>query len=168
MLRQLLKGQAFDLDVHLAGGDALRAGHLEVHVAEVVLVTEDIRKHNVLPRIFVGDQSHRDADTARLIGTPPSIRARVPAHTVAMDDEPLDSRISLTKRMVYGQSSTGGSIGFRARSAKLPCPTSRRLVPRSGRSSGGERREVVVEQELLVLANNAPSINCSSSPWCRA
>ena len=74
-------------------------------------------------------------DTGALMFTPPSMRASVPAHTVAMDDEPLDSRISLTKRMVYGHSSVGGNTGFSARSARLPCPTSRRLVPRKGRSS---------------------------------
>ena len=40
--------------------------------------------------------------TGFAIGTPASIRANVPAHTVAIDDEPLDSRIWLTKRTVYG------------------------------------------------------------------
>ena len=32
--------------------------------------------------------------TAFLTGTPPSIRAREPAQTVAIEDEPFDSRIS--------------------------------------------------------------------------
>jgi hypothetical protein len=35
-----------------------------------------------------------------LIGTPASIRAIEPAHTVAIEDEPFDSRMSLTMRMV--------------------------------------------------------------------
>src|SRR5262249_21107004 len=36
-------GDAVDLDVHLQGADAVRrAGHLEIHVAEVVFVTEDV------------------------------------------------------------------------------------------------------------------------------
>ena len=39
-------------------------------------------------------------ETGALMFTPPSINASVPAHTVAMEEEPLDSRISLTKRMV--------------------------------------------------------------------
>ena len=38
--------------------------------------------------------------TGFFIGTPASISASVPAHTVAIDDEPLLSRIWLTKRTV--------------------------------------------------------------------
>ena len=37
-------------------------------------------------------------DTGFLIFTPASIKASVPAHTVAMEEEPLDSRISETTR----------------------------------------------------------------------
>ena len=38
--------------------------------------------------------------TGAFIGTPASIKANVPAHTVAIDDEPLLSRIWLTRRTV--------------------------------------------------------------------
>src|SRR6478752_1820688 len=39
-----LARDAEDLDVHLQRGNAVgRAGHLEVHVAEVILVAEDVR-----------------------------------------------------------------------------------------------------------------------------
>ena len=38
--------------------------------------------------------------TGFFIGTPASIKANVPAHTVAIDEEPFDSRIWLTKRTV--------------------------------------------------------------------
>ncbi len=38
-------------------------------------------------------------DTGALIGTPASMRARVEPQAEAMDEEPLDSRISLTTRM---------------------------------------------------------------------
>ena len=65
--------------------------------------------------------------------TPASIRAMVPEQTVAMDEEPLLSKTSLTTRTVYGQSS--GTIPLRARCAKFPCPISRREVPRMGRAS---------------------------------
>ena len=41
-------------------------------------------------------------DTGFLIFTPASISASVPAHTVAMEDEPFDSRISDTTRTTYG------------------------------------------------------------------
>src|SRR4029077_18648790 len=41
-----LLGNAGDLDVHLQRGDAdIGAGDLEVHVAEMILVTEDVRQH---------------------------------------------------------------------------------------------------------------------------
>jgi hypothetical protein len=38
-------------------------------------------------------------------GTPASIIARHPPHTLAIDDEPLDSMMSLTMRTVYGKRS---------------------------------------------------------------
>ncbi len=38
--------------------------------------------------------------TAARIGTPACMRASEPPHTEAIDDEPLDSRMSLTIRMV--------------------------------------------------------------------
>ena len=41
-------------------------------------------------------------DTGFLIFTPASISANVPAHTVAIDEEPFDSRISETTRTTYG------------------------------------------------------------------
>jgi hypothetical protein len=54
-----LLGDAGNLDVHLQRGDATGgAGHLEVHVAEVVLVTENIRQHREAVALF--DQAHRD------------------------------------------------------------------------------------------------------------
>ena len=42
---------------------------------------------------------------AALIGTPASIRASEPPQTVAIEDEPFDSRTSETMRRVYGNSS---------------------------------------------------------------
>ena len=56
---QDLEGDAGDLDVHLQGGDALGgAGHLEVHVAEVVLVALDVGEHDVVVALL--DEAHRD------------------------------------------------------------------------------------------------------------
>src|SRR5204863_470654 len=55
-----LLGDARDLDVHLQRGDALiGAGHLEVHVAEMILVAEDVREHRIA-RTFE-NEAHRDA-----------------------------------------------------------------------------------------------------------
>ena len=50
--------------------------------------------------------------------------------TDAIDDEPLDSRMSDTTRIVYGNSSMIGTTGTSARSASAPWPMSRRLGPR--------------------------------------
>src|SRR5207302_10322959 len=72
---------------------------------------------------------------AAVMGTPASNSASDPPQTVAIDDDPLDSRISETIRMVYGKLSYGGRIACRARSARAPCPTSRREVPRIGLTS---------------------------------
>ena len=47
-----LFGDAVDLDVHLQGGDtALGTGHLEVHVAEVIFVTQDVGQHGEVARL---------------------------------------------------------------------------------------------------------------------
>ena len=59
-----LLGDAGDLDVHLQRGDALLgAGHLEVHVAEVVLVAEDVGEHGEALAFL--DQAHGDAGHRR-------------------------------------------------------------------------------------------------------
>src|SRR4029078_2083102 len=68
--------------------------------------------------------------TGALIGTPASISDSDDPQTEAIDDEPLDSRMSDTTRIVYGNSSVDGIIGTSARSASAPWPMSRRLGPR--------------------------------------
>ena len=64
--------------------------------------------------------------TCDLIGTPASISASEAPQTLAIDEEPLDSRMSDTTRIVYGNSSLGGSTASTARSARAPWPMSRR------------------------------------------
>ena len=60
-------------------------------------------------------------ETGALIGTPASIRAREAPQTVAIEDEPFDSVISETIRVVYEKfSAAPGKIGFKARQANLP------------------------------------------------
>ena len=53
-------GEAVYLDIHLAAGDSFaRTGHFEVHIAECVLVAEDIAQDSrALP---VADQAHGDS-----------------------------------------------------------------------------------------------------------
>ena len=99
LLHDLL-GDAGDLDVHLQRGDAVGgAGDLEVHVAQVVLVAEDVGEHDVAVRLQ--DQAHGDARRpASSAARPASISASDEPQTVAIDDEPLDSVISETRRMV--------------------------------------------------------------------
>jgi hypothetical protein len=58
--------------------------------------------------------------TGALIGTPASISARVDAQTEPMDEEPFDSSVSETIRIVYGKSSAPGMIGSSARWASAP------------------------------------------------
>lgn len=94
-----LFGDTVDLDVHLQGGDALvGTGNLEVHVAQVVFVTEDVGQDGELLAFL--DQAMAIPATGALTGTPASISAREAPHTEAIELEPLDSVISETTRMV--------------------------------------------------------------------
>ncbi len=67
--------------------------------------------------------------TGAFTGTPASIKARLPAHTVAIEEEPFDSVISETIRIVYANSSGDGSIFSSALVARAPCPISLRPGP---------------------------------------
>ena len=67
--------------------------------------------------------------TGSLIGTPASISASDVPHTVAIEDEPLDSVISDTTLKVYGKFSGFGKDELIALHASLPCPTSLLPVP---------------------------------------
>ncbi len=72
-------------------------------------------------------------------GTPASIRASEAPHTEAIDEEPFDSRMSETIRIVYGNSSFGGSTASTARSASAPWPMSRREGEPKRRTSPTEK-----------------------------
>ena len=78
-----------------------------------------------------------------LMGTPASWSARQPAHTVAMDDDPLLSVMVLSSRTTNGNSSSLGMTGESARSARFPCPISRRFAapirPVSPTLEGGKK-----------------------------
>ena len=69
-------------------------------------------------------------DTGCLIGTPASIRASVEPQTDPIDDDPFDSSVSETIRIVYGNSAAVGIIASSARCASAPWPMSRRFGPR--------------------------------------
>jgi hypothetical protein len=94
-----LLGDAGDLDVHLQRGHAaLGAGDLEVHVAEMVLVAEDVGQHGMA--FTLEDEPHGDAGGRALERTPASISASEVPQPVAIEEEPFDSVISETTRRV--------------------------------------------------------------------
>src|SRR4030043_1258441 len=65
--------------------------------------------------------------TALFIGMPASISERLEAQTLAIEVLPLELNTSETSLMVYGKSSSLGNTAWRDRSARAPCPISRRL-----------------------------------------
>src|SRR3954467_12184537 len=91
--------------------------------------------------------------TGRWIGTPAFISERLEPPTDATADEPFDSRMSDTTRIVYGKSSTVGTTGTSARSASAPWPMSRRFGPprRPASPAGTGGKFEWLEVELLRL-----------------
>ena len=69
-------------------------------------------------------------ETGALIGTPASIIDIVEPQTDPIDDEPFDSSVSETRRIVYGKSSGLGITASSALCASAPWPMSRRFGPR--------------------------------------
>ena len=67
--------------------------------------------------------------TGALIGTPASISASEEPQTEAIDEEPFDSVISETTRIVYGNASIDGITASTPRLARRPWPISRRFGP---------------------------------------
>jgi len=66
----------------------------------VVLQAEDIERMTYLPVASSPTSPIATPATGRLRGTPASIIARLPEHTEAMDEDPFDSVISDTTRMM--------------------------------------------------------------------
>ena len=143
---------ALDLDVHLQGGDAVaRAGHLEVHVAEGILLAEDVGQDRERPSGSVMRPIAAPA-TGALIGTPASIRARVEPHVEAIDVEPFEVTHSRHEaddvRELLGGSAGPGSerpLGEVAVADVAPAGAAHRLV-----LAGAVRREVVVVEVALL------------------
>src|SRR5690349_13136096 len=76
--------------------------------------------------------------TGAFTGTPASMSDMDAPHTDAIDDDPFDSRMSETMRIVYGNVVSAGMTGSTERSASAPWPISRRPGPRMGRVSPTE------------------------------
>lgn len=99
MLFQNIVSQTVTLDIHLSGCDTVACTcNLEVHVTQVVFVSQisDNTAYLSSPAFLINPIAI--PETGFLIGTPASIKANVPAQTVAIEEEPLDSRISETTR----------------------------------------------------------------------
>ena len=89
---------ALDLNIHLNSGNSFSCpGNLEIHIAEVVFITQDIGEDDF--RVSLTRPMAIPA-TGSLMGTPASMRERHPPQTVAIEEEPFDSSISETIRMV--------------------------------------------------------------------
>ena len=88
------------------------------------------------------DRSSVMASQARHSGSPLPIMASEAPQTEAIDDEPLDSRISDTTRTTYGNFSISGITALTPRRARLPWPISRRfgpdIMPVSPTENGGK------------------------------
>ena len=137
-----LPGDAVDLDVHLQRGDAVaRAGHLEVHVAEVIFVTEDVGEHLELAAFL--HEAHGHAGDRRL-DRHAGIHQREAgaadaghrAGAVRLEDlgDDADRRT--------GTSVMSGITASTPRRARLPWPISRRfgepIMPVSPTLNGGK------------------------------
>ena len=143
---------ADDLDVHLQRGDTgARAGNFEVHVAVVIFGAGDVGEDRILV-VIADHQAHGDTSASRLERTPASISASEPPQTVAIEDDPLDSRMSETRRMAYGKSASGGSRLTSARSRKRAVADfAAARAAQELHFANAERREVVVQHEALEL-----------------
>ena len=90
--------------------------------------------------------------TEPLIGIPACISASEAPQTVAIDDDPFDSRMSDTTRSVYGDSSSAGSTASIARERQRAMTD---LAPpnaaHAAHFANRERREVVVQHEPPLL-----------------
>jgi len=86
--------------------------------------------HYNFPPFSVGEVKFLRGPARREIGHGNLARRALAPQTVAIELEPLDSRMSLTTRRVYGNLSSPGIIAERARSASAPWPISRRPGPR--------------------------------------
>ena len=111
-----------NLDIHLDSSDTfMGTGYLKVHIAEEVLKTLDIGQNDVIIISVTSYQTTGDTCYRLiLIGTPAAIRDMLDAQILAWEVEPLDSKVSDTVRIAYGNSSSLGSTGTRARSARAP------------------------------------------------
>src|SRR5690606_7233253 len=141
--------EALDLDVHLDRGDAaLGAAHLEVHVAQVILVAEDVAQDG--DALSLGDEAHGDAGHRPLDrhaavheAEGPAAHAGHGARTVRLQDL-ADHPDRVREVVVRGDHAGQSALGQRTVADLTPPRAAQRL-----RLAGREGREVVVQHEAL-------------------
>ena len=138
------------LDVHLRGGDAaLGAGDLEVHVAEMVLVAEDVGKDGILDVACVGNEAHGDSGHRALHPD-----ACVEQGQRAAADGGHRRRAVGLEDVADDAAGVGESVGEHALEGAVREVAVAHLAAADAALgtglAGGEGREVIVEQEALL------------------
>ena len=139
------------LDVHLERGNAgFGAGHLEVHVAVVVLRPGDVGQHHEV--VVLGDQAHgdsRDRSLDRHTGIHQRQRAaadgRHGAGAVRFQNV-ADDADGVGKILVFGHDRREGALGQQA-----VADLASACASHEARLADAERREVVVDHEVLLI-----------------
>ena len=151
---QYFVAQAVHLDIHLGSGDAvLGTGHLEVHIAQVIFVTEDIGQDGIaVVRVLgIGDQTHghtghRLADLHAGVheGEAAAADGSLRRGTVGFQDIGNDAH-GVREFRSLGHNGLEGAPG-QVSVADLTAADTARSTGVTGR----ERREVVVQDKLLL------------------
>ena len=148
---QHLVGESVDLDIHLRGGDTVGgARHLEIHVAQVVLIAQNIRQHGPPAACGIRDQTHGDTRYGFL-----DLHAGVHQREGSGADRRHRRRAVRLEDVRYDAHGVGVLLAQRNhRFQGTPCQVSVADLA-AAQAAGGlglarrEGREVVVEHELL-------------------
>ena len=149
-LCQHFGGESVDLDVHLTSGDTVfGTTDLEVHVAEVVLIAEDVGQDGVAAGVLVGNQTHGDTgdrffhlDTAVEQGQGAGADGSHGGAAVGLEDVGDDTHGVGECRVVEGDHGGNGTLGQVAVTDLATASAADTL-----HLTHAERREVVVEHE---------------------
>ena len=151
---QYFVAQAVHLDIHLGSGDAvLGTGHLEVHIAQVIFVTQDIGQDGiaVIRMLGIGDQTHghtghRLADLHAGVheGEAAAADGSLRRGTVGFQDIGNDAH-GVREFRSLGHDGLEGTPGQVSVADFTAADTAR-----STGVTGRERREVIVQDKLLL------------------
>ncbi len=120
---------------------------LEIHIAKMIFVTHDIGEKDVA--IFVGHQSDRDTSDGIFIARRVHQTQRS-ATNCCIELEPFDSGSLRSNVYVYGNFSGGGNDRHQASLREVTVADFASAWAANGSAfTNAERREVVVEHELL-------------------